>query len=144
MGRSEEMTRKQDEMIRRSDAIKAINLIQNALFNSDILPVTPQTRERHDVIQGILRHVWKVKEKLEKLPAVQPEPPWIPCSKKLPERYENVLVTLEGGEDVLVACFGSICKQDCWFNEAGGCFKICDVIAWMPLPEPYVKDKKVD
>lgn len=130
----------QDELIRRSDAIKAINLIQNVLFNSDILPVTPQTRERHDVIQGILRYVWKVKEKLEKLPAVQPEPPWIPCDKGLPDYGYEVLVSFYdfvGVAHRVAPLSGSDETKDGWMDSFGEMNEPEDVYAWMPFPQPY-------
>ena len=130
----------QDELIRRSDAIKAINLIQNVLFNSDILPVTPQTRERHDVIQAIIRHVWKVKEKLEKLPAVQPKPPWIPCDKGLPDYGYEVLVSLYDWVGVahrVAPMPGSDETKDGWMDSFGEMNEPEDVYAWMPFPQPY-------
>ena len=130
----------QDELIRRSDAIKAINLIQNVLFKSDILPVTPQTRERHDVIQGVLRHVWKVKEKLEKLPAVQPEPPWIPCDKGLPDYGYEVLVSFYdfvGVAHRVAPMPGSDETKDGWMDSFGEMNEPEDACAWMPFPHPY-------
>jgi len=129
----------QDELIKRSDAIKAINLIQNMLFNNDILPVTPQTRERHDVIQIIIGHVWKVKEKLEKLPAVQPEPPWIPRDQKLPDYGYQVLVSLYDSTDVAhrVAATMPGIEEDSWMSPYGYKIEPEYVEAWMPFPRPY-------
>ena len=56
---------------------------------------------------------------------------WIPCSEKLPEKEELVLVTV--WNDVVIA----------WRNRYGGwesvedMYEKGDVIAWMPLPKPY-------
>ena len=59
---------------------------------------------------------------------------WIPCSEKLPEVFDNVLIcTKEGGRTI-----GHRCP-----NQKFGRFydlhssAIDDVIAWQPLPEPY-------
>ena len=56
---------------------------------------------------------------------------WIPCSERLPEKGELVLVTV--WNDVTIA----------WRNIYGGwdsaedMYEKGDVIAWMPLPKPY-------
>ena len=51
-------------------------------------------------------------------------PKWIPCSEKLPEDDGYYLVSLGGG-DIEVE----------WYDKTGwGYF---DVIAWMPLPDPW-------
>lgn len=57
-------------------------------------------------------------------------PQWIPCSERLPDALERVLVTSTHGH-VYISCIvhGEF--------EYGG-----EVIAWMPLPKPYeVKDE---
>lgn len=60
---------------------------------------------------------------------------WIPCSERLPEskREEVVrswyIVTLATGA-VVEKCFDFIKKE--WVTDI-------EVIAWMPLPEPYKK-----
>lgn len=62
-------------------------------------------------------------------PAVE-VPQWIPCSERLPVNYNNIL----------------ICQRDGYVN-VGYCslngfkdvnsYPYKDVVAWMPLPEPY-------
>lgn len=64
---------------------------------------------------------------------------WIPCSKRLPEVFDNVLIsTIEGGRTI-----GHRCP-----NQAFGrfydlhSFAIDNVIAWQPLPSPYKPEEK--
>lgn len=81
---------------------------------------------------------------------VQPSadvPQWIPCSERLPEKYGEYICTMQDGQ-----------VQECGFVpttqkglipgwstcEADG-YKFLwyeDVIAWMPLPEPYKEGKR--
>lgn len=69
---------------------------------------------------------------------------WIPCSEILPKEYGEYLCTLQGEYDNGIS-------QQCTFHPQSwkGCrWSTCDadgycelsdeeVIAWMPLPEPY-------
>ena len=60
---------------------------------------------------------------------------WIPCSERLPEDGQGVLVTVDANK---------------WNIEVGSCIysggtfhsKLydLDVLAWMPLPKPYRED----
>ena len=78
-----------------------------------------------------------------------PEPQWIPCSERLPEIGEHYV-----SEPCIVYCsngaygfadleeniFGQVgwnCERDDEYHEPLG-----EVIAWMPLPEPYTEDAK--
>lgn len=54
---------------------------------------------------------------------------WIPCSERLPEENEHVLASLKNGE--IEGC--AFWKESLFWQN---------VIAWMPLPEPY-KEKIV-
>ena len=65
---------------------------------------------------------------------------WIPCSERLPENSENVLVQIDNLTIIeqYIAYFDK--KKEVWFTQdytyqfgCGG----HGVIAWMPLPEPY-------
>ena len=96
-------------------------------------------------------------------PSAKPEQKWIPCSERLPEvnkepyaisiqlckdefelyESEPVLVTIKvrGGERIGIATYtyDSMHPEDVMWN---GCFDDYEVdsdnvIAWMPLPEPY-------
>lgn len=61
---------------------------------------------------------------------------WIPVSERVPEEMasNNYLVTIKGyGVDI--ANYVSITNE--WYCSG----MPCEVIAWMPLPEPYYKSE---
>ena len=94
------------------------------------------------------------------LPSAQPEQRWIPCSERMPEDGENCLVSVRCSNDFLVDrgtystdlfkvdeehFFGKRGESG-WYHlssEHGYC-KILNVIAWMPLPEPYRAERRTD
>ena len=74
-------------------------------------------------------------EVINKLPSVQPEQRWIPVSEKLPGFGQRVLVST-----------ANFVYEAIYFDEDAGwstynvSFKDVDeseILAWMPLPEPY-------
>lgn len=69
---------------------------------------------------------------------------WIPVSERLPEEYEDVLVTVLCGNDkqkrVILIGFGYASKPfNRWMWRYYNIHHSCEfeVLAWMPLPEPY-------
>ena len=75
-------------------------------------------------------------EVLRALPSVQPEPKWIPCSERLPERADNVIICYKAGDYTLVSTGRYLYKFKMWYVDVVGDLKD-GVTAWMPLPEPY-------
>lgn len=75
------------------------------------------------------------------LPSVTPKVEWIPCSERLPERDVNVLAYHRN--------ISFDYQYVSWIDDNSG--RWCgfignlsdDVIAWMPLPTPYVPDTNV-
>lgn len=86
---------------------------------------------------------------LNSLPSAEPEPQWIPCSERLPEANGRYLVTR--GLNACGAMWNRIYlvnysnlmglkSERIWWNGNVGKSDfehIDDVIAWMPLPEPW-------
>ena len=68
--------------------------------------------------------------RVKKLPSAQQ---WIPCSERLPESNQCVLVSIKGEVDVDWIAVNST-GYGWWYR----CMKdVMSVEAWMPLPEPY-------
>lgn len=62
----------------------------------------------------------------------QPEQRWIPCSERLPDMHDEVLVTARG--EVSIAWLYVDGK---WRSNDMPQPMLRDIIAWMPLPEPW-------
>lgn len=69
--------------------------------------------------------------KVRALPPSPSRPPWIPCSERLPEDKQEVLVTEYGDTDIGRRFEGR------WLDRYGD--KMKDVTAWMPKPVPYAE-----
>ena len=68
-----------------------------------------------------------------RLMSLNPEPHWIPVTKRLPKEDGSYLVSGKWGS-------GKESVGDCEFSVEDGYFQTAwnfDVLAWMPLPEPY-------
>ena len=77
---------------------------------------------------------------LEEVPSVD-APQWIPCSERLPELlYGTYAVTvIDDGEYIETAA--RYCEGK-WWDDGFFEHENKDVIAWMPLPEPYREEHK--
>ena len=68
-------------------------------------------------------------------------PQWIPISERLPKLDEAVLATTEWN-DITIAWRTGIDK---WYIHEGNTNSTADdLIAWMPLPEPYRAERRID
>ena len=71
------------------------------------------------------------------------EPHWIPCGERLPEDGKQVLVYARGARyalakyDEMMEADGSYKKQWVTFDAWKPLYTIKEVMAWMPLPEPF-------
>ena len=57
---------------------------------------------------------------------------WIPCSERLPKPLDYVIVTTVNG----TVEYGYKLRSDDW-DLWSGCVFGSEIIAWMPLPQPY-------
>ena len=62
---------------------------------------------------------------------------WIPTSERLPEESGEYIITIANYEPH---------TETSWFyeNEKVWSYKNADVVAWMPLPQPYKEGDKND
>lgn len=86
---------------------------------------------RSDVRQGYLNLICEIKDFVNEQPRVNQ---WIPCSERLPEANQMVLAT--ENDSVIICCYEYI-------DGHGYCFcgSKANVLAWMPLPQPYQEEK---
>ena len=86
---------------------------------------------------------------LKNMPSAQPEQQWIPCSERLPEKNGRYLATrgLKACNSIWNRVYiinysdlmGLKAEKIWWDGNVGKSDfqRIDDVVAWMPLPEPW-------
>ena len=122
----------------------------------EILAILESAKDKNgDVPMRLIRQAFdKLSErKVDELPSSQPEPQWIPCSERLPDVSYD---TLGNWSSEYVLLFYKDGHYDIGHFNPNGIFEGVDVdgyaltvgtaqeafeevqvIAWMPLPEPY-------
>lgn len=120
------------DAISRQMAIGAVNMYLRLSTNSQTI-----------------QNMTSLQEILEQLPSVRPEPKWIPCSERLPEKDTcfylatianhglNFTTTLPDDVDVV--------RWDYDRRKGHNSWHWCTertVIAWMSLPEPYQAERR--
>ena len=106
--------------------------------------------DRQDLLKNLNRFAPEkydalVNDIIKKQPTIEVKPQWIPCSERMPENDNEVLITVWDAEDDYVEVYKGFYQGHEWWTQwCHGCSKIKDepcgeniVIAWMPLPASY-------
>lgn len=65
---------------------------------------------------------------------------WIPINKELPPANEEVLATLAWNDTISIIEYCPDLRDDyVLLYEGEGNGTLEDILAWMPLPKPYIK-----
>ena len=73
---------------------------------------------------------WIMQDRIKEIPSAQPEPHWIPCSERLPDKPDVYLVSSEG-ISVTIAFFA----DGKWTTPTY--LPLIGIDAWKPLEEPW-------
>lgn len=119
---------------------KACDLEAQALSHVGKI-VNDETRtDEWRIWSAILAERTAFKHDIFDAPEVKPELKWIPCEKRLPELWSEVLTTwIVNGEYKITR---AELRPHGWFALVfpdDGRYKQDGCIAWMPLPEPYAE-----
>ena len=64
---------------------------------------------------------------------------WIPVSEKLPEEFADVLCSTDSKEVFVATYYGKMNNGTPYFIDNNDMIWEDDIIAWMPLPKPYME-----
>lgn len=73
------------------------------------------------------------RQMIEELPSAQPDPQWIPCSERLPDKNQICIVTDDKRDITYEYGF----HPETYDEVNGWTYLGHKIIAWMPLPEPW-------
>lgn len=89
-------------------------------------------------------HVNCFRELVKAIPSAENKGEWIPCSERLPKERQAVLCWAESTADMLDAEFIGMLDRGDWFLQSDANHLSFphqyNVVAWMPLPEPYIAE----
>ena len=105
------------------------------LIDADEIRIKP--KYMHDICGSVMIRVEDISRIINDMPTINPQK-WIPVSERPPEEFGEYLVTvktigwnLEENTEIDIA----------YWDDLEGFHKAEEVIAWMPLPEPYKENK---
>lgn len=113
-------------------------LVERLRKNSALLEITFSTaenlREAADVIEELSAklHVANMERSSQYYNGG-----WIPCSERLPKEYAYVICSTNAEEIFIATYLGKMNDGVDCFDDEDGMMWEGDVIAWMPLPQPY-------
>ena len=122
----EKIIEKQEELFQDLNVIEVLSHVD---FDSTI----------QNSLENFLKAVTNEAIEIVKQEAGQYNNGWIPCSEKLPDVRQDVLVTVKytgfmGMHGYWIKTGHMEAENDWWGDCAGG-----EVIAWQPLPKPFQK-----
>ena len=105
--------------------------------------IVKQSKEADDYIGILLDEKLALAQHLKKLQR-QPVMKWIPCAEKLPKDGEQVLTCDKTGYMALLEQYRG--HWNCFVDPDGylNTNNEMQVVAWMPLPEPYNAEEDTD
>ena len=81
--------------------------------------------------EPLIHDVYTATAIIRSVPSADRPQGWIPCSERMPEEYQNVLISLEWDSvGIGWVCDGTwMCE---WMSDCED-----SILAWMPLPDPW-------
>lgn len=111
--------------------------MDDLISRQEVIDLLKQLRKDGMMIPWEGKDVFKA---IRALPSPKQEASWIPCSERLPEEETDVLVCNADGEINISRGSYSTEMQNDWIWYTTG-WRFGEVVAWMPLPEPYKENK---
>lgn len=99
-------------------------------------------------IEGALGYLHKVgwMQEHDRIMTEDVAPRWIPCEERLPESNVAVLGYAPKFNNIFTVCYDRVCGWMTWCPACDEPFPSWqgEIVAWMPLPEPYEGERKDD
>jgi hypothetical protein len=118
------------------------------LIDADALIAQMEADAEHMDDQIAIMFTYAAISDVKHAPTIEPEPHWIPCSEK-PIASGMYIVTLKDEKGLFTdtaewnPTFGGRWQSVFYDDYAIGEYRdISNVVAWMPLPEPYKEGQK--
>ena len=121
-----------EDCISRQAAIEAINKYGSVWMEYTEVMSIDEIAER--ALKASKQSMIKILHDMPSVTPARPKSEWIPVSERLPEWGERVLTIDNDGDYEINHIMDD--EYDEWFYDY-------DIIAWMPLPEPYKAESEV-
>lgn len=108
------------------------------LIDADALKYKQQVMYKKGDSDEVFAEWFITATEINNAPTIDAVPQWIPCKERLPELDEICLVTEKDGS--IRHCYFDSVDPVLFATFEEGMY-VRNVIAWMPLPEPYKEEQ---